>query len=69
MTTLQTLLQRHPAYWEAYLLLGELSVKANKLPEAQQLFVRALAVKELPDVYRTRIASLQRKLAGSEAKP
>ena len=68
MTTLQALLARHPAYGEAYLLLGELYVKASKVQEARQLFARALEVKELPDTYRTRIASLQRNLAGSEGK-
>jgi tetratricopeptide (TPR) repeat protein len=68
MTTLQALLTRHPAYGEAYLLLGDLYVKASKVPEARQLFARALEVKELPDAYRTRIASLQQNLAGSDAK-
>jgi tetratricopeptide (TPR) repeat protein len=68
MTTLQALLARHPAYGEAYLLLGELYVKASKVQEARQLFARALEVKELPDPYRTRIASLQQNLAGSDAK-
>jgi cytochrome c-type biogenesis protein CcmH/NrfG len=69
MTTLQTVLPRHPAYGEAYLLLGELYVKANKLREARQLFARALEVTELPDAYRTRIASLQQTLAASDGKP
>ena len=69
MATLQALLARHPAYGEAYLLLAELYVKAGKAQEARQLFARALEVQELPDAYRTRIASLQRNLAGSDAKP
>jgi predicted CXXCH cytochrome family protein len=68
ITTLQTLLERHPAYGEAYLLLGEMYVNANRVPEARQLFARALEVNDLPDVYRTRIASLQRNLAGSDRK-
>jgi cytochrome c-type biogenesis protein CcmH/NrfG len=69
VTTLQALLARHPAYGEAYLLLGELYVKANRVSEARQLFARALEVRELPDAYRTRIASLQRNLTASDAKP
>ncbi len=68
MTTLQALLARHPEYGEAYLLLGELYVKTGKMPEARQLFARALEVKELPETYRTRIASLQRNLAGPDTK-
>jgi len=67
VTTLQALLRRHPAYGEAYLFLAEHYVKAGKGQEARQLFGRALEVKELPDTYRTRIASLQRNLAGSDA--
>jgi Tfp pilus assembly protein PilF len=61
-STLETLLARHPAYGDAYLLLGELYVKASKVHEARQLFARALEVKELPDAYRSRIASLQRSI-------
>jgi cytochrome c-type biogenesis protein CcmH/NrfG len=68
MTTLQALLARHPGYGEAYLFLGELYVKANRVPEARQLFAQALEVKELPDAYRTRIASPQRTPAGSDTK-
>jgi tetratricopeptide (TPR) repeat protein len=68
MRTLQALLARHPDYGEAYLLLGELYVKTGKMPEARQLFARALEVKELPEAYRTRIASLQRNLAGSDVR-
>jgi Flp pilus assembly protein TadD len=60
MTTLQKLLQRHPAYGETYLLLRELYVKAGKVQEARQLYERALEVKDLPDPYRARIASLRR---------
>jgi tetratricopeptide (TPR) repeat protein len=61
--TLEALLSRHPAYGDAYLLLGELYFKASKVNEARQLFARALEVSELPEAYRTRIASLQRSLA------
>jgi tetratricopeptide (TPR) repeat protein len=61
--TLEALLARHPAYGDAYLLLGDLYVKANKQQDARQLFARALEVKELPDAYRNRIATLQRNLA------
>ncbi len=69
MTTLQALLARHPAYGEAYLfLVAELYVKASKVPEARQLFAHALEVKELPEAYRGRIATLQRNLTGSDAK-
>jgi tetratricopeptide (TPR) repeat protein len=68
MATLHGLLMRHPAYGEAYLLLGELYVKAKKVQEARQLFARALEAKELPDTYRTRIASLQRNLAASDVR-
>jgi tetratricopeptide (TPR) repeat protein len=68
MATLQALLIRHPAYGEAYLLLGELYVKAGRVQEARQLFARALEVKELPETYRTRISSLQQNLAGSDGK-
>jgi Tfp pilus assembly protein PilF len=66
--TLEQLLQRHPAYGDAYLLLGELYVKTGKVPEARQLFARALQVKELPDAYRARIASLQGALPPADAK-
>jgi tetratricopeptide (TPR) repeat protein len=66
--TLQELLRRSPAYGEAYLLLGDLYVKAGRVEEARQLFARALEVKELPDAYRARIAALQRSLPPSEAK-
>ncbi|HSD50768.1 MAG TPA: tetratricopeptide repeat protein, partial [Candidatus Methylomirabilis sp.] len=68
VTTLQKLLQRHPTYGEAYLFLGELYVKAGKVQEARQLFERALEVKDLPDPYRTRIATLQQTLPPSDAK-
>jgi tetratricopeptide (TPR) repeat protein len=67
-TTLETLLRRHPPYGEAYLLLGELYVKAGKNQEARQLFTRALEAKDLPDAYRSRIASLQRTLPPSDQK-
>jgi tetratricopeptide (TPR) repeat protein len=66
--TLEQLLQRHPAYGEAYLLLGELYAKTGKAQEARQLFARALEVKELPNAYRTRIASLQGALPPADAK-
>ncbi len=68
VATLQQLLQRHPAYGEAYLLLAELYVKAGKVQDARQLFAQALGVKELPDAYRSRIASLQQTLPPSDAK-
>jgi tetratricopeptide (TPR) repeat protein len=68
MATLQALLTRHPAYGEAYLLLAELYVKGGKVQEARQLFARALEVKDLPDPYRSRIATLQRNLPPSDAK-
>ncbi len=66
--TLEQLLQRHPAYGEAYLLLGDLYAGSGKVQEARQLFARALTVKELPDAYRSRIASLQASLPPSDAK-
>ncbi|HYB73218.1 MAG TPA: tetratricopeptide repeat protein, partial [Candidatus Sulfotelmatobacter sp.] len=66
--TLEQLLRRHPAYGEAYLLLGELYTRSGKVQEARQLFARALTVKELPDAYRSRIASLQASLPPSDAK-
>jgi tetratricopeptide (TPR) repeat protein len=67
-TTLQALLMRHPAYGEAYLLLGELYTKAGKVQEVRHLYERALAVKDLPDPYRTRIANLERILPPAGAK-
>ena len=66
--TLEALLTRHPSYGEAYLLLAELYVKAGRAQDARQVFARALEVKDLPDGYRSRIASLQRALPQSEAK-
>jgi hypothetical protein len=66
--TLEALLTRHPAYGEAYLLLAGLYVKGGKAQEARQLFARALEMKDLPDPYRSRIATLQRNLPPSDAK-
>lgn len=56
-TTLAALLTGHPAYGDAYLLLGEIYEKEGKAGEAVALYERALTVKELPEAARREISA------------
>jgi len=55
--TLEDLVQRHPAYGDAYLLLGEIYEKQGKTPEARGLYQRALGTKDFPGSIKAQISA------------
>jgi len=62
---LQVIIKHHPAYADAYLLLGEIYENTGKIDKAQAIYRRALDVKEFSQLDRYRI---QEKLRFSKTK-
>ncbi len=53
--TLDGLIEKHPAYADSYLLLGEIYGKQGKKEEAEKIYKRALETDGIPDQDRFRI--------------
>ncbi len=55
--TLEALIERHPAYADAYLLLGGTYEKQGKKAAAEKLYTKALGAADIPDSAKARIAA------------
>jgi tetratricopeptide (TPR) repeat protein len=54
--TLEGLIERQPAFAEAYILLGAIYQKQGKQPEAEKIYNKALETEGIPSSYKARIA-------------
>lgn len=55
--TLQSLVERHPTYGEAYLMLGGIYENLKKIKEAERVYSAALRQKGIPTAYHYQIKS------------
>jgi len=55
--TLEALVEKQPAYGDAYLLLGETYERLGKKKEAEKTYKKALDTDGIPDRYKSRIAA------------
>ena len=57
ITTLEDTVSRHPAYADAFVLLGQLYEETNRLDDARSFYLRALEVPQLPDEAKYQLAA------------
>ncbi len=62
MTTLEETVRGHPAYADAYLLLGQLYEESDRLDDARTFYLRALEVPQLPDEAKYELAARLRAI-------
>ena len=55
--TLEGLIEKKPAYADAYLLLGGIYRKQHKKSEAERVYTKALETEEIPQSYKAQIAA------------
>jgi Tfp pilus assembly protein PilF len=54
--TLEGLIERQPAFAEAYVMLGAIYQKQGKQREAEKIYNKALETEGIPSSYKARIA-------------
>ena len=60
--SLEEVIERHPAYVDAYFLLASIHQEQGAVEKADAVYRKALAVKELPDAARSRLAAARERL-------
>ena len=66
---LDGIITRHPAYADAYVLLGGIYEKQGKRAEAEKVYNKGLAAEGIPDQYKLRMKVRLDALKGSPPDP